>query len=371
MTTNEPAERILFVDDDPRLLQGMRRRLRGQYDIETALGPKKGLEVVEYLGPFAVVVADMNMPGMDGASFLAAVRRSYPDIVPMMLTGNTDLQTAMLAVNRGQVFRFMTKPCAPGDLEALLDAGIAQHRLLLADRRAVAAEQASRAKSEFLATVSHELKTPLSVVRSSAEILTNFVNDEPAAVRDEFVGTILHEARRLEGLIDQLLNLAEMDAGLGPVAIEHVNLSSLIAELATELELGSRLCAVSDPAKSLCSGDVNLLRQAFREVLDNAAKFSPPDEPIVVLIDERGSRICVDIHDRGSGIDPDLGATVFEPFVQCMNVLTGKPRGLGLGLTLAAKAIERHGGSIQYAPDAIRGSHFVIDLPRPLLANAQ
>ncbi len=205
------VDRILFVDDDARLLDGIRRRLRGRFAIETAVGPVRGLQLLTERPPFAVVVADMNMPGMDGATFLACVQQRSPDTVRMMLTGNTDLGTAIAAVNDGNVFRFISKPVTGDDLDRFLTAGLEQRRMVSAMRRAAAAEEASRAKSDFLATVSHELRTPLTVICSTAEILEQFADDEPREVRAEFVATIGTYARHLDGMIDQLLHLAEID----------------------------------------------------------------------------------------------------------------------------------------------------------------
>jgi len=127
-------ERVLCVDDDPRILQGLHRRLRKRFDLRVATGPEEGLEAVASEGPFAVVVSDMRMPGMDGVQFLGRVQESAPDTVRVMLTGNTDLQTAMEAVNEGNVYRFLTKPCEPEDLARTIDAGIAQYRLIVSER---------------------------------------------------------------------------------------------------------------------------------------------------------------------------------------------------------------------------------------------
>jgi len=128
------TEKVLFVDDDPNILASYRRQLRKKFPIETALGGQQGLDILGANGPFAVVVADMRMPGMDGIQFLAAVRASAPDTVRMMLTGNADLQTAVDAVNEGNIFRFLTKPCTQETLTRSLMAGIKQYRLVTAER---------------------------------------------------------------------------------------------------------------------------------------------------------------------------------------------------------------------------------------------
>jgi response regulator RpfG family c-di-GMP phosphodiesterase len=127
-------ENILFVDDDSNLLDSYKRQLRKQFQVLTALGGAEGLESIKKHGPFAVIVSDMRMPEMDGVQFLAKVRERAPDSVRIMLTGNADVQTAIEAVNEGNVFRFLTKPCSPEAMTKALDAGLEQYRLINAER---------------------------------------------------------------------------------------------------------------------------------------------------------------------------------------------------------------------------------------------
>ena len=125
---------ILCVDDDANILAGIQRNLRKQFSLDTALGGEQGLAKLKEHGPYAVVVADMQMPGMNGLQFLVAAERLAPDTVRLMLTGNSDQKTAMDAVNQGHVFRFLTKPCPPDNFALALEAGLKQHRLITAER---------------------------------------------------------------------------------------------------------------------------------------------------------------------------------------------------------------------------------------------
>jgi response regulator RpfG family c-di-GMP phosphodiesterase len=128
------TDKILLVDDDPNILAACKRALRKQFCLETAQSGAEGLQLIQADGAFAVVVADMGMPGMDGVQFLSRVKEVAPDSVRMMLTGNADLETAVNAVNEGNIFRFLTKPCPPERLASVLEAGIQQYRLVVAER---------------------------------------------------------------------------------------------------------------------------------------------------------------------------------------------------------------------------------------------
>ncbi len=123
------SKRILFVDDEPFILQALQRQLRGKFETAVAQSGAEGLKVLAESGPFAIVVADMRMPQMDGIEFLRKVRSQHPRIVCMMLTGNADRQTALDAVNEGKVFHFLTKPCDSATLIAALNAGLELYSL--------------------------------------------------------------------------------------------------------------------------------------------------------------------------------------------------------------------------------------------------
>lgn len=128
------SEKILFVDDEANVLAAFQRQLRREFRINTALGGEQALRVMEQHGPFAVMVSDMRMPEMDGVQLLAEVRRRAPDTIRVMLTGNADRQTAIDAVNEGQIFRFLTKPCPGEALTRTLHAALKQYRLVSAER---------------------------------------------------------------------------------------------------------------------------------------------------------------------------------------------------------------------------------------------
>src|ERR1700722_7513879 len=106
------AARVLFVDDESRLLEGIARTLRGSFDVYTATSGGEGLSVLQRAGPFAVVVSDMGMPEMNGAQFLSSARELCPQTVRIVLSGQSDMGQTIAAVNEGNIFRFLSKPCS-------------------------------------------------------------------------------------------------------------------------------------------------------------------------------------------------------------------------------------------------------------------
>jgi response regulator RpfG family c-di-GMP phosphodiesterase len=126
--------RVLFVDDEPHVLDSIQRTLRGHFDVSTAVGAELGMAMIRASDPFAVVVSDLRMPGTDGIRFLTSVRRASPDSVRILLTGHADVEGAIKAVNDGQVFRFLRKPCSPMTLNRALEAAAQQYELVTAER---------------------------------------------------------------------------------------------------------------------------------------------------------------------------------------------------------------------------------------------
>jgi CheY-like chemotaxis protein len=131
---NALSARILLVDDEPQVLEGIQRSLRKRVDLQTAPSGVEGLRLIAEQGPFAVVISDMRMPGMSGTQFLTKVREQSPDAVRMILSGQADLQATIDAVNEGHIYRFLSKPCAGDQLLAAIEDGLEQHRLLTAEK---------------------------------------------------------------------------------------------------------------------------------------------------------------------------------------------------------------------------------------------
>ncbi|HEX3949528.1 MAG TPA: response regulator [Steroidobacteraceae bacterium] len=130
----EELPSILCVDDEPRIVDSLAVHLRRDYQVFAANGGNSALQMLKEKGAPAVIVSDMRMPGMDGATLLKHVKQLYPETTRILLTGEPGRDAAIAAVNEGQIFRFLTKPCPPDQLRSAIEAGVMHHRLLIAEK---------------------------------------------------------------------------------------------------------------------------------------------------------------------------------------------------------------------------------------------
>mgnify|MGYP003546810637 CR=1 FL=1 len=149
--TTAALPRLLLVDDEPAIIEGIVRRFRREYEFFSAHDGVQALKVLEQHGEMDIIITDMRMPVMDGATLLAQVASLYPDMVRILLTGHTDLTAAIDAVNEGNIFRFLVKPCPSEVLREQLKAALRQHELIVSER--VLLEQTLRGAVQTLSDV--------------------------------------------------------------------------------------------------------------------------------------------------------------------------------------------------------------------------
>ncbi len=215
--------RILMVDDEPNVLSGYRRTLCESYDVSTADGGAAALKILDESGPFPVVFTDMRMPRMDGVAFLRGARKKHPDSVYVMLTGNSDQETAINAINEGQVFRFLNKPCSPEMLEHTIRAGLRHYELIQSEKVLLRDTLSGSVKLLVEAmTLSHpELGKMGGDIRHDSQVLSNALGLSadwrlPLAASLCLLGfLVVSEASNGESLSDEVLeSCAESGAGL-------------------------------------------------------------------------------------------------------------------------------------------------------------
>lgn len=231
-----------------------------------------------------------------------------------------------------------------GDLAAAMDT--------MADKLAEASRESERLEQmrrDFISNISHELRTPVTVLRGSLEALTDGVVDDPAQV-EEYQRQMLSESKHLQRLVDDLLELSRLQNADFRIEKAPLELHQLLDDVARSMRRvaepkGVALETRSEPKEFAVTGDYGRLRQMLIVITDNAVKFSPPGGTVTLSLEEREGRPVLAVRDCGPGIAPDQLPQIFERFHKSGG--SGNPTGTGLGLPIAKQIAQRHGIELQ------------------------
>ena len=230
-------------------------------------------------------------------------------------------------------------------------------------------EAASDHKSEFLANMSHELRTPLNAISGFSQVLRKQLFGEINEKQAEYLDDILASARHLLALIDDVLDLAKVEAGQIELEVSPFSLREalergvvIVRERATRDDV--RVSLSADPGVDTVTGDERRIRQVVFNLLSNAVKFAPAGSTVDVAATRVDGEVRVSVSDSGPGIAPEDRARIFEEFQQAA---AGREQreGTGLGLALSRRLVELHGGHIWVDSEVGKGSTFVFTLPMP------
>jgi len=226
-----------------------------------------------------------------------------------------------------------------------------------------------RLKDDFMSSVTHELRTPLTSIRALAELMRDDAEMDTVQ-RQQFVGIIVGEAERLSRLVNQVLDMAKIEAGHAEWHDDEVDMKALLEQAAGTMaeplrERGVRLVLDVPPRVQPLQADADRLMQVVLNLLSNAAKYAPRDTGCVVLsLKDREEGVEVEVQDNGPGIAPEQQSMVFEKFRQIAGDAHYRPGGTGLGLPISRQIVTHLGGRMWLQSTAGQGAVFGFSLPR-------
>ncbi|WDI31145.1 hybrid sensor histidine kinase/response regulator [Hyphococcus flavus] len=360
MMTSQP-DKILLVDDEPKLISALRRRLSGEFSIVTANSGAEALQVIDNDPHIAVIVADMQMPGMNGIELLKHVKEKAPSIRRLMLTGNSDQETAVAAVNEGRVMRFMRKPCDHETLKSALrealDEFAFQHADTIPSNSPAPSDGAEDARNAFLSMMSHELKTPLNHIIGFAKVLQEQkdIGEDNGSL--EFLTHIRDSGEEMLTLVNRILEFSRLRSEAQSSNDESVDIVDVVNSEIQNIRKEARAKAITISVDSLrLKADVvsnpDEARTAIRELLSNAVKFNKDEGHISVLIKCDRDQTAVRISDSGGGAPAAVVEQLAAPFQQANNGYDRGKEGVGLGLALVSTIAQSNNISFRFETGA-------------------
>jgi len=228
--------------------------------------------------------------------------------------------------------------------------------------------RADRAREEFVSQVTHELRTPLTNIRAYTETLSSGMFDDPKTIT-ECYNVINKETRRLSRLVEDILSMSQLEVGSIQILFDDVDVRALIQEAVRDVramadekktDLQAILPAKMDPLRA----DKDKLAVVLNNLLGNALKYTPAGGEIRIGCQSTEDHLLITVKDTGVGIDPSEQEHVFEKFHRSQDPAVQKETGTGIGLTTAREIARRHGGDIELMSEKMKGSTFVVKLPR-------
>jgi signal transduction histidine kinase len=372
------------VDDDPGLLDALPEMIALRLSDVLVDACDSATEAIERLATtdYDAVISDIKMPIMDGLALLAECRRLQPDAPVLLITGHGEHDLSVQAL-RGGAFDFISKPIDRDYFSAALNraldvralrrtvanqrVALEAHARELEDRVARRTDElvrANRAKDDFLGMISHEMRTPLTVIAGGLSVLrsrerTLSPTDSAALMED-----VHRESGRLSRMVEDLLVLARAEA-LTVVDPEPISLTPAATKLAEAMRArtGRPIAVKTAPELPLAAGDLTFVERVLENLLSNAVKYSGPEAPIELALNAPcAGFVTLTVSDAGPGVPTAELALIFNNFYRSASAekVAG---GHGIGLAVCKRLVEAMSGRIFARAAECGGLEVVVELP--------
>ncbi len=387
---------FLIVDDEPDILDAIKRLFRKRYNVLVAPTAEEAMEILN-TETVQVVLTDQRMPGISGVEFLANLRRSHPDVVRVLLTGYSNIDHVIDAINEGHVYRYISKPWNPAELRLFVaqafeyyDERLERIALVsklknaneLLEKQNVELSQANeelttldQVKNVFMEVVSHELNTPIAVIMGYEFLLRRELEAYDSQIVQKALASIEQSANRLKSISARIFQMLTSDDPEMALDLEEFQFNDLLNDVQSYLspflvKRGQTLSITSDNVPDVLLGDYDKIVDILTNLLINAVKFSKDGQTIQLAFHADSNELHIKVADEGIGIESDDLNQIFEPFFSTFrsqyhssgDFEFGK-RGIGLGLSLVRRFVVMHGGRIDVESEEGEGTTFTVHLP--------
>ncbi len=345
---------LLCVDDEVDNVDSLERLFRKKYRVLKATTPEDALKLLDQ-NQVTVIISDQRMPNMSGTELLAESIKTHPFAVRILLTGYTDIESVIAAINSGQVYRYVNKPWDPVDLSTAVDRAVERFEMgeeLREKNRALSQaltelQTLDQAKTEFMLLVNHELKTPLTSILSFGDLLAETKLDQD---QKRYLSRVKAAAARLQEMVSDVLEFISAQTALTkvvPKKISAQNLSQPVPEFIQTLVANRGQQLNFEIEKQNLLVDEKIIRNVVRRILHNAAKFGDANSEIMVsggVVDR--DHFEFRFVNAAPAIEESKIRQIFKPFTLNENALNHST-GNGLGLSVCQALLSLHGSKLE------------------------
>jgi two-component system, sensor histidine kinase and response regulator len=361
MATDKP--RLLYLDDEENNLIAFKALFRRDYDIFTTSSPQEAMAFLNET-EVQVMLSDQKMPDVSGVEFFEMTLNDFPHAVRVLVTGYADMEAVIDAINKGQVYRYVTKPWDENDLKICINNAVEKYdrekELRLKTERL---EKANAELERFVYSASHDLRAPLVSMRGVIQLAGQDITDaqalsymgmidKSAKKLDQFLQNIIHYYQNLKS--DELITEVSLDRVLDDIIDKHTAM-----DMAEGVSF-TKAVAASAPLKM----DEHRLKMALSNVISNAIRFqdaAKETKKVDIEAVVNTEKVIIKVEDNGLGMPPEIVPRVFEMFFRDGDMSIGA--GTGIGLYIAKEATEKLGGKITVSSELGIGSRFTLEIP--------
>ncbi len=347
---------ILCVDDEIDNVEALERLFRKKYTVLKAVSGKEALRILDqHPEPISLIITDQRMPEMTGVELLEQSIKTHPQTVRILLTGYTDLESVIMAVNQGQIYRYLTKPWDPNDLSLAVDRATERYSMaqelkiknIELEKALSELKSLDVAKSNFMILINHELKTPLTSILSFSALLA----ESKLADDDKImVNRIQKSADRLKVLVDDVLLIVRAETNQLKIDNQTIVFNDLEKSLPPDIQkiLQQKNQNIeASYCKSHVIADARLLKQVMTRLIHNASKFGTDGCPIQVCTEDLpGGQIRFSVENKGPQISNRVIEKIFKPFFIDEDIMHHST-GMGLGMTICQSILKFHQSTLK------------------------
>jgi two-component system sensor histidine kinase/response regulator len=376
MSDNKSEEvRLLVIDDTRANIDLICKTLKPNgYTFQIALNGETALKLLSKQPLPDLILLDIMMPGIDGYETCRRIKadESIRDIPIIFLTAMNETENIITAFKVGGV-DYITKPFNREEIHARITTHVNLQRLQKeSELKSRKLEALNDLKNKFIGIAAHDLRNPLVSIQGFSNILKNDIDILSKEMRDDFLETLCSASNHMLNLINEILDVSVIDSGNLQLKKNNSSLQKLVAERI-------RLYAVVADKKNITlqsdledipefSFDPNRIAQVIDNLITNAIKFSPNEKTVQINLRQTEGLAVVSVQDEGPGISLENQGRLFQHFEVLDSRPTGNERCIGLGLSIAKRMIESHGGAIGVESTLGKGANFIFKLPISLKA---